>query len=91
MTESDPPKVMQKPDAPIKARDGLTPMAVAKLAQARIKTLADIKRLTDDELRRLPLGIMEYNAIKKYAASLSFDGDAAGPEGAPGDAPSASS
>ena len=73
MTESDPKKPVFKPDAPIKPRDGLTPMAVAKLAQARIKTLADIKRLTEDELKRLPLGIVEYNAIKKYAASLSFD------------------
>ncbi len=47
-------------------------MAVAKLAQARIKTLADMKRLTEDELKALPLGIVEYNAIKEYAASHSF-------------------
>jgi hypothetical protein len=50
-------------------------MAVAKLAQARIKTLADIKRLTEDDLKALPLGIVEYNAIKKYAASLAFESD----------------
>jgi hypothetical protein len=73
MTEADPKKPVHDPEAPIKARDGLTPMTVAKLAQSRIKTLADIKRLTDNELKKLPLGIAEYNAIKKYASSISFE------------------
>lgn len=66
------PKPSHDPAAPIKARDGLTPTAVAKLFQARIKTLADVKRLSDAELKKLPLGIGEYLAVKKFADSLSF-------------------
>ncbi|MGN6367632.1 MAG: hypothetical protein ACTHN5_05165 [Phycisphaerae bacterium] len=77
MTQAALKKPADHPAAPIKPRDGLTPMAVAKLAQARIKTLADIKRLSDDQLKALPLGIAEYNAIKKYASSLSFEEPAA--------------
>ena len=73
MTEADPKKPVHEPGAPIKPRDGLSPMAVAKLAQARIKTLADIKRLSEDDLKALPLGILEYNAIKKYAAAINFE------------------
>ena len=76
MSELEPKKAADRPEAPIKARGELTPMAVAKLAQARVKTLADIKRLTEEELKRLPLGVAEYNAVRKYVASISFEGEA---------------
>jgi hypothetical protein len=84
MSELEPKKVADRPEAPIKARGDLTPMAVAKLAQMRIKTLADIKRLTEEELKRLPLGLSEYNAVRKYAASISFEGEAGAASGADG-------
>ncbi|HUO10942.1 MAG TPA: hypothetical protein VM008_21760 [Phycisphaerae bacterium] len=84
MSELEPKKAVQRPDAPIKACAALSPMAVAKLAQARIKTLADIRRLTDEELKALPLGVAEYNAVKKYAASISFEGEGGEEKASPG-------
>jgi hypothetical protein len=93
MGEADEKKVCHKPDDPIKARlVGLAPMTVAKLAQARIKTLADMKRLTEEDLKRLPLALVEYAAVKRFIASLTFEGGAVGPDGvaagsSAGDAP----